>query len=176
MLKIEKILQASAAALLTLCLSGVANAQVYVGGSIGLTDSGGVGKTSNASRLFAGYRIMEFLAIEVAATEFGTIDKPSDSGTIDLEGYEYGVVGTFPFAEKHEIYARVGQMSWELDEDNGLFGVNRVEHADDGSDTVISIGYAIRAMDFGAVRVEVSRYNILDDDVDTIIFGLEVRF
>ena len=176
MLKVKKILQAGAATILTLCLSGMASAQVYVGASIGLADSGDVGKTSNISRLFAGYRIIEFIALEVAASEFGSIDKPSNAGSIDLEGYEYAIVGTFPFAEKHEIYARLGQINWELDEDNGEFSVNRIESSDDGKDTVTSLGYAIQAMDFGAVRVEINRYNILDDDVNTIMFGLEARF
>lgn len=162
------------------CVAQV-SAQPYAGATIGLADAGSQGDSSTMTRIHAGYRLMEFLALEVAVTEFGTIEIGSPSITSEPDGVEYGIVAFYPFAEIHEVYVRAGQIDWESEnKDSALIPSERTTTVK-GEDTFYGIGYAVQMSEFGAVRLEASRYEIDflesgNGDLDTVSFAIEARF
>ena len=97
---------------------------MYAGAAIGLTDADGDTETSGMYRFFAGYRLLDFLALEVAALGFGNLESELGNASSDVEGYEYGIVGIFPFKDTHEVYLRLGMSHWEADTQNGESGLS----------------------------------------------------
>lgn len=162
------------------CVAQV-SAQPYVGATIGLADSGSQGDSSTMTRIHAGYRLLEFLALEVAVTEFGTVEIGSPSVTSKPDGFEYSIVAFYPFAEIHELYVRAGQIDWESEnQDTAIIASERTTTVK-GEDAVYGIGYAVRISELGAVRLEASRYDIDfsqsgSGDIDTVSFAIEARF
>jgi len=161
--------------------SAQVSAQPYVGASIGLTDAGSQGNTSTMTRFHAGYRLLDFLALEIAQTEFGRIESATPSVSSEPDGFEYGVVAFYPFAEIHEVYVRAGQIDWESENEDSSLAADERTTIVKGEDTVYGIGYAVQMSEFGAVRLEFNRYEIDfsqsgNDELDTISFGIEARF
>ncbi len=125
------------AAIVTILLFGTAaaNAQVYVGASVGRSlssndrdtftdqflDLGFESASTHSDRKdigwrpFIGFGFGPYFAIEAAYTDLGSFNSTTTvepAGTFDartaIKGYELGAVGRFPIGDRFSLYGRVG--------------------------------------------------------------------
>lgn len=154
-----------------------ASAQLYLGGGVGLTDPAGDSKTSNFYELHAGFRIIENLALEIGFSDFGVIEARSGGGEAELETYTYSVLGILPVRENHEVFFKFGQHNWKADVASPVEGLSEVAGNIDDDDFLYGLGYsALFTSGEGAAQISLTRYDVLESEVDVLSVGLEVRF
>ncbi len=164
----------------TMLLSFSANAQLYAGASIGLANPGSDAKTTEYWGLHAGYRILDYLAVEVGLSDFGTVDDKDGPGSADVETFDYGVLGIYPLNENHELFVKLGFHKWEADVggDSAFLGSDAGNL--DGNDIQYGVGYsAILSDGMGAARIAITHHEFdgaKNEEIDSITFGLEARF
>lgn len=71
-------------------------------------------------RLFGGYQLHRYVAIEAAYVDLGSFDFKTDvrptgslTGGMSITGFELSAVGTLPINDKFGLYARVGALAGE---------------------------------------------------------------
>ena len=133
----KKITQTALAAFAVIGLSAAAPsyAQWYVGGSIGksdikfnnaaqsdqfldlgFTNPSTVSETKDTGyRLFGGYQLHKYIAVEAAYVDLGRFGfrtdvtpKGSLSGSMRIDGFEVSALGTLPLGESFGLFGRVG--------------------------------------------------------------------
>lgn len=118
-----------------------------------------------AFKVFAGYRLFAFFAVEGSYVDFGA---PSgDLGTADdtfetsIKGFDIFAVGMLPLGIA-DIFAKAGMASWDADLTTNIDGV--VDSvSSDGTDPVYGVGVQFRISSF-AIRGEVEYFDIADTD------------
>jgi hypothetical protein len=157
---------------------------IYLGGSIG---QGGVSydeqidgfdldydASATAYKLIAGWRFLDWLAIEGNYVDLGSADDRVQGETIetDVSGISLSAVGFLPIGPV-DLFARVGVIDWEVDLTAPGLGV---DGSDDGTDLTYGVGAQFRVWSLG-VRAE---YEIFDvdgaDTVDMISVGVTWTF
>lgn len=139
-------------------------------------------------RFFGGFELDRNLALEIGYVNFGEQTARGDSdgsgpywtgGEASVEsqvdGLDFGLVGTLPISDELSLLARVGVLSWEgeLTYEDPAF----VEkYSDSGSDVFFGGGLEFAPGGPLAVRGEFTRYSIDDVDVDTVSASLVYRF
>jgi len=192
---------------------GVASAQAadtgfYVGGSLGqsevsdfsgadfdaelntwgLTSSTSTDDTDTGWKAFAGYRIMKYLAVEGAYTDFGeftahsSITAPSAgivNTNIEAEAWTISALGILPLADNFSLFARLGVNLWNVDisaRGTGSGVAASESDSDDGTEWVYGVGAAFNITKNLSVRGEWERYDFDDADIDLLSAGLSWNF
>lgn len=136
----KKVTQTAVAAIAVVGL-GVATpsfANWYIGGSVGksdikfdnaaqsdqfldlgFTNPSTVSKTKDTGyRLFGGYQLHKYIAVEAAYVDLGRFSFRTDvtprgslSGSTRIDGFELSAVGTVPLGERFGVFARVGALA-----------------------------------------------------------------
>jgi OOP family OmpA-OmpF porin len=176
-----KIRTLAALALLGLPLAvPAADNGFYLGGSVGQAgvsfDEGFSGEDFDADstgyKLIAGWRFLDWLAVEANWVDLGTGDDRvfGDKVETSIDGFTGSVVGFLPVGPV-DLMARAGFYSWDGDiEADGL----RV--SDDGTDFSYGIGAQFRVWSL-SLRAEYERFDIGDaDTVDLISLGVTWTF
>ena len=172
-----------AAALLTLPVlpAVAADNGFYLGASVGqanvkiddLTDNvlpnDDFDADDTAFKLIAGFRPLDWLAVEAAYVNFG---EPEDTvlGTrleAEGDGISAFAVG-FLAAGPVDLFAKAGLIAWDSKITGGAFD-------DDGSDLAYGAGAQFRVLGL-SIRAEYERFDISDVDVDMISIGLTYTF
>jgi hypothetical protein len=112
----------------------------------------------NATKLFGGYRINRFFAVQADYVDFGESSgavSPSVRGTSDVQGLAPSVVGTLPIGPI-ELFGRVGMMFYEVD--LNLTGGRVVDES--GEDLVWGAGIGIDIAERFNVRLEYEEIDI----------------
>ncbi len=163
----------------------------YVGGSLGQTSADlggslnpGVGTVDDSDtgfKVMGGYNIMKFLSVEAAFVDVGQVsiqeDVPvPDSLTAEANGFAVEALGIFPFANKFEVFAKVGLYRWDGDIKSSSSGGPTTSTGDDGTDPTFGVGFGWNAFNRGQVRVEAERYSLENLDVDMYSAGFAFRF
>jgi OmpA-OmpF porin, OOP family len=130
----------SSIAIIAALIAAPASAQFYIGGNVGASDI----KSNNAAqadqfldlgfesavntndkrdvgyRLFGGYQLHKYVAIEGAYVDLGKFGFRTDvaptgalSGAMKISGFEVAAVGTLPIHERFGLFARIGAFSSE---------------------------------------------------------------
>jgi OOP family OmpA-OmpF porin len=174
----------------------------YVGASFGqtmfdldendldLSSNGDFDDTDRALKVFAGYNINQYFAVEVSYVDFGqiaVIDNFSESGvnvamgmTSKLTGFTASILAGYPVSEEFTIYAKVGANAWEADTSvrasaSGVdFEVHESE-TNDGSDVFVGLGLSYSFQSF-SVRGEYELYSLDGDDVGILSLGAIYNF
>jgi len=161
-------------ALALLCLSATAMAAeqktrgFYIGGSAGVTsfdDDGALNglnldDSDTAFGIFAGYKILKYLAVEGRWTSLGNYsvsDNSNNSADIDASAISTHVVGIIPF----------GASGWELFGQLGLGRLNiDTNCCGDDNETVGSAGIGVRFYPTTnlAISLQTDAYAFEDDD------------
>lgn len=142
----------------------------YAGAGIGqsMIDEGWLDEEETGFQVFGGYQWHPNWGVEVAYSDFGTINY-ADLASLKADTFSAVVVGTLPFTERFSGYAKAGFHTWDADA-----RVLDVRESDDGTDPTYGVGLQYRFTDNVALRGEYSRFEM--DDVDVDLAQLQVRF
>ena len=162
----------------------------YVGGSVGQTSADlggsldpGVGTVDDSDtgfKVFGGYNIIKFLSVEASWVDVAGVSveeaATESSLTAEADGFSVEAVGIIPFAERFELFAKVGLYKWDGAVTATEAGTQTLDAGDDGIDPIFGVGFGWNAFSRGQVRVEVERYTLNDMDVDMYSAGFAFRF
>lgn len=142
-------------------------------------------------RIFAGYQLNPFFALEGGYFDLGRFDFKATTlpagtldGRIEIEGFNLDLVGTMPLTERFSILGRIGAQRAEAkDRFRGTGSVNIFNPNPEATDTNLKAGLGLQysispSLD---VRLEAERYRINDavgnrGDIDMLSAGLVYRF
>jgi hypothetical protein len=150
----------------------------------GDVDDGGLGW-----KVFGGYKIMKYLAVEGGFTDLDevTFDGISDgsgglyaagpvSSLLDANGSFVNVVGIIPITPMFAVIGKVGFLNWDGDftlEDT----VTALTGSDDGVDPMYTFGIEILPNSKFTLRAEFERFSeVFNEDVDRVSGSLLIRF
>jgi OOP family OmpA-OmpF porin len=198
-------------ALFTALGVGAAQAQdtgFYAGGSLGRSEfqdfNGrdidaqlGPAYTSSTStddsdtgwKLFAGYQIMPYLAVEGAYTNFGdatarTLITAAPPPTpvpltlhtnVEADAWSVSALGILPLPYNFSVFARAGVNFWDYEVSSSALGI-AASASDDGTDWVYGVGAMYRFAPNLSARAEWERYDFDNDDVDLLSAGIAWHF
>lgn len=204
----KQLLLLTLSAVLGVTSAQAADSGFYVGGSIGrsevsdfdgsdfdaefatlgLTSSTSIDDTDTGWKAFAGYRVMKYLAVEGAYTDFGefsansTITAPSAgvvNSTVEADAWTVSALGILPLGDQLSLFARLGVNFWNTDisaAGTGSGSVASASNSDDGTDWVYGLGAAFSFTKNLSVRGEWERYDFDDADVDLLSAGVSWNF
>ena len=155
--------------------------------SLGITSTTSTDDKDTGWKAFAGYRIMKYLAVEGAYTNFGeatanTVITAPTAGTfntdLESESWSISAVGILPLNDQFSLFARLGVNVWNIDISASGTGSGAVVVSDseDGTDVVYGLGAAYNITQNLSVRGEWERYDFDGDDVDLLSVGLAWAF
>jgi opacity protein-like surface antigen len=135
----------------------------YVGLHVGQSDIDELNDTDTAVRILGGYRFHQHLAVEVAYTDFGTVQG------VKGNAFEVDAVGSWPLADRFSIYGKLGFARGEFK--NGT--------SEDSIELTYGLGVQYDFMPNIGARLEWQQYPDVGDgasDVDVISIGVVYRF
>jgi OOP family OmpA-OmpF porin len=153
--------------------------------TLGLPSSTSTDDTDTGWKAFAGYRIMKYLAVEGAYTDFGeftansTLALGTVNTTIEADAWTVSALGILPLGDQFSLFARLGVNFWNADISavgTGSGGVATESGSEDGTDMVYGVGAAYSFNQNLSVRGEWERYDFDDGDVDLWSAGLSWNF
>jgi OOP family OmpA-OmpF porin len=129
---------------------------------------------STGFKAIAGWRFLDWLAVEANYVDLGSGDDKVAGETIetDVNGVSLSAVGFLPIGPV-DLFARVGAINWNADVD--VPGLD-ISASDDGTDLTYGVGAQFRVWSLG-LRAEYERFDISDaDTVDMISLGVTWTF
>lgn len=134
-------------------------------------------------KAFAGYQILEYLAVEVAYTKPGKVTMHEvatwlehQEMSVEISAWDLSVVGTLPVGSKVNLFAKLGAASWDADVKVRLDDVVAEDHSRDGTDLIVGLGVDLVFKKLG-VRVEADWLNMSDTNGAILLTGnLTYRF
>ena len=166
---------ASAFALVTLPAAAADNG-IYLGASVGQSgleiDDFDYDASATGYKIIAGWRFLDWLAVEGNYVDFGSGDDRVAGTKIETEadGISLSAVGFLPVGPV-DLFARVGAVDWSADLSSPGFGSG----SDDGTDLTYGIGAQFRVWSL-SIRAEYEMFDISDADLDMISLGVTWTF
>jgi len=152
--------------------------------SIGVTSTTSTDDTDTGWKLFVGYQVMPYLAVEGAYTDFGdatartlvTAPSPTTIHTkVEADAWTLSALGMLPVGYNFTVFARAGINFWDFNVKSSAPGVV-VSGSDDGTDWVYGVGAMYRFTPNLSARAEWERYDFDNDDVDLLSAGISWHF
>ncbi len=149
---------------------------IYLGASVGQSgievDDFDYDASATGYKIIAGWRFIDWLAIEGNYVDFGSGDDRVAGDRIETEadGISLSAVGFLPVGPV-DLFARVGAVDWSADLSSPDIG----RASDDGTDLTYGIGAQFRVWSL-SVRAEYEMFDISDADVDLISVGVTWTF
>lgn len=161
--------------------------------ALGTMGAVSVDDTDTAFKVFAGYEINKYIAIEGFYLNAGEMSISGDAGTgifadgemvifpadtkmgIDLKSY--GVVGVlgYPVNQYFNPYVKLGLQNWETKVSVSM-GDIKLSESDDGTGAAYGAGFRVDLTHNVSMRAEFERYIFDGDDVDVSSAGIMYRF
>jgi len=179
-----------AAAVFAISPAMAAGSGPYVGagvGSFGL-DVDGIEDGVNFSgddtgfKLLGGYRMNQYFGAELEYIDGGSVeDKYSIDGdtlkvAIDVSGFNLSLLGSYPFADSFDVFAKVGAIFWDADFKASFPGVPTQKDTDDGNDFSWGVGASWYFTDHLGARIEYQGFEIEDADTDMVSLAILFTF
>ena len=96
--------------------AAIASPGVYFG--VGLADAKlnetGI-DNETGKKLFVGYQVNRFIAVEAGYNDFGSYDSSSISATSELDGLEVSALASYPIGTRFSVFGRLGIWEWDYD-------------------------------------------------------------
>jgi hypothetical protein len=172
--------QISSGLVATLCLASfpaiATDNGIYLGGSVGQSslqvDDFSYDADATGYKLIAGWRFLDWLAVEGNYIDFGSGDDSVSGAEIESEadGVSLSAVGFLPIGPV-DLFARVGAVDWSADLSSPGIG----SASDDGTDLTYGVGAQFRVWSL-SIRAEYEIFDIEDVDVDMISVGVTWTF
>jgi len=149
---------------------------IYLGGSVGQSglqiDEFNYDASATGYKLIAGWRFLDWLAVEANYVDFGSGDDRVAGTKIETnaDGVSLSAVGFLPVGPV-DLFARVGAIDWSADLSSP--GVGRA--GDDGTDFTYGIGAQFRVWSL-SLRAEYEMFDISDADADMFSIGVTWTF
>jgi hypothetical protein len=149
---------------------------IYLGGSIGQSslqvDDFSYDADATGYKLIAGWRFLDWLAVEGNYIDFGSGDDSVSGAEIksEADGVSLSAVGFLPIGPV-DLFARVGAVDWSADLSSPGIG----SASDDGTDLTYGVGAQFRVWSL-SIRAEYEIFDIEDVDVDMISVGVTWTF
>jgi OOP family OmpA-OmpF porin len=131
-----------------------------------------------AQKAFAGWRLHQYLALEVSYIDFGeakgsgTVAGAPVTATTKVKAAGLSALGILPLSERVSVYGRLGML--EVKTRTQIEGGMAAVEDDDETELHVGIGALFNlARDWG-VRLEYERLN--DTKIDLISIGVQYRF
>lgn len=149
---------------------------LYIGGGLGWATLDVKGDSTDLGHLdfneddlgykvFAGVRVLKFVAVEGGYVDFGTPSASFGSGStvldteIKLDGWDLYGVGILPLG-LFDVYAKVGYFWWDADIRAAIEGESERE-SDSGSDMAYGIGAALWLSQI-SIRAEFELFDVAE--------------
>jgi hypothetical protein len=163
---------------------------VYIGGSIGgsslevrdVDEEFGAFRFSDgdtAYKLFAGFRILNFLAVEAGYVDLGdpsdiisSIEGEELDVQIGVKGWDAFAVGLLPLGPV-DLFAKVGVVSWDADI-SAVIDEIRDSDSDSGTDAAYGVGVGLR-LGHVSLRAEGEQFDIAEAE-DVYMFSVGATF
>ncbi len=143
----------------------------YLGGSAGQSavDTGKIGNiqangNATAFKVFAGFRVLTFLGVEGAYSDFGNVTRdpnPTTHNEAKITGYQLQAVGFIPLGIA-DIFGKAGMTQWKSDFTSTANGVPTTS-SKDGTDPVYGVGAQFRIKSW-AIRGEFEYFDVKNAD------------
>jgi len=149
---------------------------VYLGASVGQSglqiDDFDYDADATGYKIIAGWRFLDWLAVEGNYVDFGSGDDRVAGTKIETEadGISLSAVGFLPVGPV-DLFARVGAIDWSADLSSPGLGSD----SDDGTDLTYGIGAQFRVWSL-SIRAEYEMFDIDDADLDMISVGVTWTF
>jgi OOP family OmpA-OmpF porin len=149
---------------------------IYLGASVGQSglqvDDFDYDADATGYKLIAGWRFLDWLAVEGNFVDFGSGDDTVAGSRIETEadGISLSAVGFLPVGPV-DLFARVGAIDWSADLSSPGFG----RASEDGTDLTYGVGAQFRVWSL-SIRAEYERFDVSDADLDMISVGLTWTF
>ncbi len=81
-------------------------------------------------KLFAGYQVNRFFAVEAGYTDFGSYNSSSLGFSSDLDGLEINLLASYPIGPRFSVFGKLGFWEWdyEVEDSNGAAISDRGGH------------------------------------------------
>jgi hypothetical protein len=96
--------------------------------------------------------------------------------SVEVDGIEFALVGHAPLSDTFSIFGRVGIFMWDAEIKIDTVSFGSESETDDGSDAFFGADLSFDVGSQAALRVEYTRYDAADGDIDFIGAGLDFRF
>jgi OOP family OmpA-OmpF porin len=149
---------------------------IYLGASVGQSglqvDDFDYDADATGYKLIAGWRFIDWLAVEANYLDFGSGDDTVFGDKIETEadGISLSAVGFLPVGPV-DLFARVGAVDWSADISSPGLGSG----SDDGTDLTYGVGAQFRVWSL-SIRAEYEMFDISDADLDMISVGVTWTF
>lgn len=176
-----------------LACAAQAQAQLYLGAgfgrsevdeevTIGLIDTGTVDATDTGFKVFGGYRINTWYALESAYVDLGEVtysgafgaDAVTD-GSVEVSGATVGPVVFLPLNPSFEVFGKAGLFIWEA-EANDITGGAPFSSTEDGTDLYLGVGAAWSFTPNLVWQAEWEAFRMDDIDAGLLSLSLVYRF
>jgi OOP family OmpA-OmpF porin len=149
---------------------------IYLGASVGQSglqiDDFDYDASATGYKIIAGWRFLDWLAVEGNYVDFGSGDDRVEGTKIETEadGISLSAVGFLPVGPV-DLFARVGAVDWSAD----ISSPGIASGGDDGTDLTYGVGAQVRVWSL-SIRAEYEMFDVSDADLDMISVGVTWTF
>jgi OOP family OmpA-OmpF porin len=156
----------------------------FVGASIGSAslnddfDGLKVDDDTTSYRIVGGWRVNQYFALEAGYHDFGdfeqnfTVDGVQSKARLSADGFTLGVTGSFPVADRIEIFGRGGMFFWDGDAE--INNVSQATPEDTNPYFGAGLSYAINGKFL--VTGDWTRYELESANSNVYSVGFQYRF
>ena len=145
----------------------------YIGGrfSLAFVDEPGINEDDTGTKVFGGYKLNDYFAIEGGLYDFGEI---SDSGShLEIDGLSLAAIGLIPVSSNVSLFGKVGIHDWDAD---SIGTIPSQLTKDNDTDAFYGVGLDYAVNERWSLRGEFERFEVDDLDIDVASIGVVFKF
>jgi hypothetical protein len=148
-------------------------------------------QSRDAWRLYGGYELTDWLALEAGYSDLGEVDVGFSGPVADIEqflidanalqppsaqGIDLTAVARLPIGSHLSVYAKAGAFFWDARYDTRNVEGQFVRREDDGVDALGGIGAQLKLFERWSLVAELTRFGIAGDHIDFGAVGVTFRW